>query len=80
MSNGPMMSLSDRNLDVIETCRDYSTRANLEKALERLGFEDHRHVVVCNTKGRFTAIFPASNFHDGGYIGLYSQHGFLTLG
>ena len=30
--------------------------------------------------GRYTAVFAQSNFKNGGYIGLYSQHGFITFG
>jgi hypothetical protein len=64
----------------IDDCKSYATEIHLRRGLEKLGFADHRHLVVCNRKGRFTAIFPASNFRDGGYVGLYAQHGFMTLG
>jgi 3-mercaptopyruvate sulfurtransferase SseA len=64
----------------LENTRSYKTKKNLDKALERFGFNTHRHLVACKDDGTFTAIFPASNFRDGGYIGLYSQHGFMTFG
>lgn len=63
----------------IDKSKSYATEAQLVARLQKLGFADHRHVVVCNRQGRFTAIFPASNL-QGGYLGLYAQHGFLTLG
>jgi hypothetical protein len=59
--------------------RSYSTEANLVKGLERLGFAGHRHLRVCTDDGRCTAVFPASNF-SGGWVGLYAQQGFMTLG
>lgn len=64
----------------IDTAKSYATEANLMKALEKLGFAKDRHMVVCNRAGRFTAIFPASNFANGGYLGLYASQGFITLG
>jgi hypothetical protein len=45
----------------IDNAKSYATRANLVKALEKAGLAEDRHVVVCNTKGRYTAIFPVSN-------------------
>lgn len=63
----------------IDNNRSYATEENLQKALVKLGFADHAHVVVCNRQGRFTAVFPASNI-KGGYMGLYASHGFLTIG
>jgi len=61
--------------------KSYKTRKNLEKALTDFGFNTHKHFVVCTLDGRFTAIFPQSNFNNiGGYVGLYSQHGFMTIG
>lgn len=65
----------------IDNAKSYKTEANLVKGLEKLGFtgHDHRHLVVCNREGRFTAVFFASNFRNGGYVCLYSQHGFFTV-
>jgi hypothetical protein len=59
--------------------KSYATEANLLRALERLHIHDHFHLRCLTTEGKWTAIFPYSNF-DGGYIALYSQHGFMTLG
>ena len=64
----------------IDDCKSYATEANLMKAIEKLGFASHRFLVVCTRNGRFTAIFPVSNLSGGGYMGLYAQHGFMTLG
>ena len=41
----------------IDNCRSYATEANLEKAVIKFGLADVRPLVVCNRKGRFTAIF-----------------------
>jgi hypothetical protein len=68
----------DREVDV----RAYATVENLQKGLEKLGIADHRHMTVRTMDGKFTAIFPAQNLrdYDIGYMGFYSQHGFMTLG
>lgn len=63
----------------IDSARSYATEKNLNDALEKLDIHQYRHVVVCNRAGRFTAIFPASSAGRG-YMGLFAQHGFLTLG
>jgi hypothetical protein len=63
----------------IDNAKSYATEANLMKALEKLGFAAHRHLVVCNRAGRYTAIFPFSNI-KGGYVALYASQGFVTLG
>lgn len=68
------------NIIRLDECRTYKTEANLMAALERLGFATHRFIIACTAAGRFTAIFPATNFKGGGYMGLYAQHGFLTIG
>ena len=71
-------------LDINEkTIRSYKTKANLKAAIANLGFTDpflDRHIVVCREDGRYTAIFSSFRFrHEGGYIGLYAQHGFVTI-
>lgn len=73
------MNTTTRNIFDIDTAKSYATEANLNKALVKLGFDQDRHVVVCTRTGRFTAIFPASNFTNGGYVGLYAAQGFLTM-
>jgi hypothetical protein len=63
----------------IDTAKSYATEANLLKALEKHGLAEARYMVVRNRAGRFTAIFSLSqNGFDGGYVGIYSQHGFKT--
>lgn len=63
----------------IDNAKSYATEKNLVKALETLGFITHRHIVVRNRAGRYTAIFPASNYMNG-YIGMYAEAGFMTIG
>jgi hypothetical protein len=64
---------------VDDTFKSYATQENLQRALEKLGFADEFHVVCRTTGGRWTAIFPFSNF-NGGYVARYSSLGFMTLG
>jgi hypothetical protein len=66
------------NTELIEVS-SYVSLANLNKALEKHGILNHRHLTVQTIDGRWTAIFPASNI-TGGYLGIYSQHGFMTIG
>lgn len=69
------------NIADIETCRSYTTRERLIQALEKFGFGSYRYVIVCNSQGRFTAIFPYSEIaKEGGYMGVFACKGFLTLG
>lgn len=63
----------------IEGCKSYATEEGLAAGLRRNGFTDDRHVVVCNRRGRFTAIFPFSNITDGD-VTRYVRAGFMTLG
>jgi hypothetical protein len=63
----------------IDGCKSYATRENLDRALEKLHFKGDRHVVVWNSKGRCTAIFPVSNIKDGNIL-RYSHYGFMTIG
>ena len=63
----------------IDDCKSFSTEVHLRRALEKLGFANHFQLVVCNRKGRFTAVFPASNCTDGDMT-RYARHGFMTLG
>lgn len=59
----------------------YATRENLDRALKKHGFDTHRHVVVRTLEGGYTAIFPQSNVEKtGGYIGFYSDKGFMLFG
>jgi hypothetical protein len=58
----------------------YATREKLESRLKELGFDTHKHIVVCNEEGKFTAIFSyTENFKEGGYLGRYAQYGFMLF-
>ncbi|QIG68102.1 hypothetical protein EVB55_167 [Rhizobium phage RHph_Y68] len=67
----------------IDNCRSYATEENLYKAINKLGFsrEMDQFIVVCNRKGRFTAIFSNSSprLCGGGFVAVYAQHGFMTI-
>lgn len=67
----------------IDNCKSYKTEDNLYKAINKLGFtrEMDQFIVVCNRQGRFTAVFYSSSLRlrNGGYVGVYSQHGFMTV-
>jgi hypothetical protein len=69
----------DHPMNDIDTCRSYATEANMVTALGKLGFAGHRHLVVRNRAGRFSAIFPVSNVQDGD-LTRYARAGFMTLG
>lgn len=67
------------DLSEIDTLRSYATKDNLQKGLERLKVDQHFHLKVCLSNGRWTAVFPGSNI-QGGYVLLYSSMGFFTVG
>ena len=80
------------NLIDINLCASYATEANLDRALARLGLDDYKqepHEMACryikcrNDKGRWTAIFLASQYFTvnktGGYVCFASQHGFMSI-
>jgi hypothetical protein len=69
----------NRPLHDIDNQKSYASEERLVKALTKLGFQSHRHLVVCNRAGRFTAIFPVSNIADGNLM-RYAIHGFMTFG
>lgn len=62
------------------TVRSYATEENLQKALTKYGFQQARHIIVKTEDNRWTAIFAASNFRDGGYVGVFADKGFYTFG
>lgn len=71
----------------INTAKSYATLDNLNKALAKFGIADHDHLVVKNFEGRYTAVFPFSNFqrtrlfpNGMHYVGFYANKGFMTLG
>ncbi|QIG69733.1 hypothetical protein PP935_gp163 [Rhizobium phage RHph_N34] len=67
----------------IDNCKSYASEENLIKAINKLGLckELDRFIVVCNRKGRYTAIFSyqCERFANGGYIAFYSQYGFMCM-
>ena len=68
------------NLINIDAARSYATEANLMKALTKLNFVNADYQIVCNSQGRFTAVF----FGAKGYLGSlnlsrYSSKGFMTV-
>lgn len=80
------------NIIELDNAKSYATRANLEKALTKLGLDDYtngegqspcRYIVCQNGEGRWTAIFLVSQFFSmnktGGYVGFASQHGFTSI-
>jgi hypothetical protein len=75
------ISLGFNNRPVEEAeVRSYASEKNLMKALEGFGFTNERYLVVKTFDDRYTAIFSTERFHrEGGYVGLFSQHGFMTF-
>lgn len=76
----------------LEDCKGYATEANLRRALTRLGLDEWegesrhgpvtlRYMVARKPDGQWTAIFLVSEFlnHCGGYVGMASQHGFMSV-
>lgn len=71
----------------IPTIKTYATRENLVKGLTKLGIANHPHIACRNSEGRWTAIFPQSNFGRKDvfpqgmcYIAFYASLGFMQLG
>jgi hypothetical protein len=69
----------------IDACKSYATVENLKKALVKAGIDTHRYLVVCNTKGRYTAVFPFANVADDRYgiqgnLCIYPHNGFMIFG
>lgn len=66
----------------IDNAKSYATEKNLINAINKLGFckEMDKFIVVCNRKGRFTAVFSAQSprISNGGYVMIYSANGFMT--
>ncbi len=62
----------------IDNARSYKTEANLVKRIEYLYSPETKYLVVCNRKGRFTAVFPLSwNPINPGHI---ASDGFPVVG
>ena len=66
----------------LESAKGYATEANLMKALGRTGLKDWdlaRQIIIARKPdGAWTAIF-CLDYSKGGYIGLASQYGFVTV-
>lgn len=70
------------------TIKSYATEDNLVKALEKMQLAHHPRLTVRNAEGRWTAVFPFSNFKRewlwGGapmcFVAFYAEKGFMTLG
>lgn len=65
----------------IDTAKSYATEENLMKALKKLGLDECRPLVVCNRKGRFTAVFGLhlGGFAQSGNVTFAAHHGFKTI-
>jgi len=61
----------------IDKCRSFATRTGLLKALAQFP-ASFRYVVVCTTKGRYTAIFNASTLD--GQLAAVAHAGFMVIG
>lgn len=48
----------------IDDARSYTDEIRLWRALENLGFNKLNPIVVCNRKGRFTAIFSLAHIEQ----------------
>jgi hypothetical protein len=46
-----------KRLEVKEGTKTFKTVANLDKALEKYGFQDLAHILVYTADGRVTAVF-----------------------
>lgn len=79
------------NVITLENCKSYATEKNLDAALEKFGLNDYsdgysfnlRFIKCRNADGRWTAIFMVSEFFSvnmtGGYVGIASQYGFMSI-
>lgn len=66
------------NICDINIARSYKTLANLQAALEKMGFSNDRYVIAYNEKGRVTAIFQLDT-SEGGYVARWAAAGFITV-
>lgn len=81
------------NVITLENCKAYATEANLDKALAKLGLDNFtsggefqfamRYIKCRNAEGRWTAVFMVNEYFrinkTGGYLGIASQHGFMSI-
>lgn len=63
----------------IDSAHSYATEESLNRALKRLRLDGHRHIVVRNRAGRFTAIFGLRLSAFGGDVTRAARHGFKTI-
>lgn len=67
-------------MESIDKAKSYSTEPLLERAIIRMDLHKARHIVVCNRKGRFTAIFTVARLHVAGInAGEPAQRGFFVV-
>lgn len=66
----------------INNGRSYKSVENLIAGLKKYGLDDFRYLIVCNTEGRYTAVFTVGELERNGisYMGYFCQYGFLTIG
>ncbi len=63
----------------IDNSKSYKTEANLTTAVKRLLPKGIKYLVVCNRKGRFTAIFPMAWNKDYDWVAPATV-GFMIVG
>jgi hypothetical protein len=80
-----------RNVIELIEVKSYASKANLLKALERLGLDKYgaddevpcRYIVARTDNGRWTAVFCFTDYFNvnktGGYVGFAAQHGFMSI-
>jgi len=79
------------NVITLENCKSYATEANLDRGLTSYGLDNYhggeqftlRYIKCRNAEGRWTAVFMVSEYFNvnktGGYLGLASQFGFMSI-
>ena len=79
------------NAITLDECRSYATRENMIKGVAKFGLDNFaapgeipmRYIETRNADGRWTAVFLVSEYFNrnktGGYIGIASQHGFMSI-
>ena len=63
--------------------KSYATEANLETGLATAGLAEQRHLVVRNSEGRWTAVFPLNWLTEDmkcGAIPHIAAQGFMVVG
>jgi hypothetical protein len=75
------INVTEHVLFDIDTARSYHTEEGLMKALTIFGLDHLRPLIVCNRKGRFTAVFGfhSSGLSKTGNLMAAARHGFKTI-